>query len=105
MAVLSAVPCDCCAPLAAQDGDGCPARPAPPVESGTCLCHGAVMDRDVEAPDPDHAPVTFRLVDPGTLCRDSASAAQNVATDQIRAHFTGAVSGRELRALLASLLI
>ena len=63
------------------------------------------MDRHVEMPNPDHAVVTCLALDAMALAGESFSLDNGVSTERAACHFAAAESGREVRALIASLLL
>lgn len=97
--------CDCCSHSAPQDSKDCPSQPDSRQGSGTCLCHGAVMDRHVEMPNPDHAVVTCLPLDAMVLVGEPFGLDDGFATERAACHFPTAQSGREVRALIESLLL
>jgi hypothetical protein len=100
--------CDCCshsAPQDSQDSKDCPDQPDSRQGSGTCLCHGAVMDRHIEMPDLGHAVVTCLAPDAMVLVGEPFGLDNGFSTERAACHFPAAESGREVRALIASLLL
>jgi hypothetical protein len=100
--------CDCCSrsvPQDSQDSKDCPGQPDSRQGSGTCLCHGAVMDRHVEMPNPDHAVVMCLAPDAMVLVGEPFGLDNGLSTERAACHFPAAESGREVRALIASLLL
>ena len=97
--------CDCCSRSAPQDSKGGPSQPDSRQGSGTCLCHGAVIAQHVAPPTPDNAVVTFLPLDAVLLVRDSFAVERGFSTEQAACHFPVADSGREVRALIESLLL
>jgi hypothetical protein len=73
--------------------------------SGTCLCHGAVMDRQVVSVDAQHEIVTLVVPDADLSGSQLWAAGRDVLADRRACHFHAAESGREVRALIASLLL
>lgn len=91
--------CGCCGPV--QPAEPAPRRSSP---SGTCLCHGAVLERVAQVPALDLQPFTVNWFD-GTLqiVRPTALFADDVQLSAC--NFAIADSGRTIRALIESLLI
>jgi hypothetical protein len=63
------------------------------------------MDRHVEMPNPDHVVVTCLLPVTMGLAAEPFNLDGPFATGQAACHFPAAESGREVRALIASLLL
>jgi hypothetical protein len=97
--------CGCCPKSASGGGKECPGKPDPYQGSGTCLCHGAVMDRHVVAPDPGHEFVGFVPLDTGLLAQGPVADEGGLTTQRASCHFPSADSGRAVRALIVSLLL
>ena len=97
--------CDCCPRPAPGDADDCPGKPDPCQGSGTCLCHGAVLDRPVAAPHPGHEILGLVPRDAVLMVRDLVETPRGVSTERTACHFPAAESGRAVRALIASLLL
>jgi hypothetical protein len=97
--------CDCCSGPCPGDRNGCPAKPDSRQGGGTCLCHGAVVDRQVVSPDPGHAVVTFLPLDAIPQRGEPFTIERGFPTERVSCHFPAADSGREVRALIASLLL
>jgi hypothetical protein len=70
-----------------------------------CLCHGAVMDRPAALPSPDAGIVSLLPLDGMLLASGSFIAEDRLLTGQAACHFPSADSGREVRALIESLLL
>lgn len=83
-----------------QSNDPCSDR-----GSGTCLCHGAVMDRPAELPNPDAGIVSLLPAAGMLLAGKSFFTEDRDFTGQAACHFPSADSGREVRALIESLLL
>jgi hypothetical protein len=98
-------PCGCCCQPASQGGEERPSQPDSCTEIGTCLCHGAVMDRHVDVPNPEQTLVTFLQEEAGTQAWASPAVELGTPATRSACHFPAADSGREVRALIASLLI
>ncbi len=96
---------DCCSRPDPLDSKHRPGQPESRQGSGMCLCHGAVMDRHVETPDLQEALVTFLPPDAGVLVRQLLTVERGFSTEQAACHFPAADSGREVRALIESLLL
>jgi len=98
--------CDCCSRSIPRDSHKCPGKPADSRQgSGTCLCHGAVMDRPAVPPDPGHEVVGFVPLDTVLVVRGPLAIERSFFTGRTPCHFPAADSGREVRALIASLLL
>jgi hypothetical protein len=100
--------CDCCSrsvPQDSQDSENCPDQPDSRQGSGTCLCHGAVMDRHIEMFTPDHAVVVCLPSGALVLAAEPFGQDDQLVTQRAACHFPAAESGREVRALIASLLL
>lgn len=97
--------CDCCSHSAPPDSKDCPSQPNSRQGSGTCLCHGAVIAQHVLPPSPDNAVVTFLPLEAVLLVQASSAVERGLLTDQAACHFPIADSGREVRALIESLLV
>jgi hypothetical protein len=97
--------CDCCSGSCPGGSKDCPGKPDSRQGGGTCLCHGAVMDRHVVSPDPGLAVVTFLLPDAMLQRGEPLTIEQGFLTERVSCHFPAADSGREVRALIASLLL
>ena len=95
----------CCPSPGSKTGKDHPSAPVSCPEGGTCLCHGAVMDRHVEMPNPDHAVVTSLPPDAMVLVGEPFHLDNGFSTERTACHFPAAESGREVRALIASLLL
>jgi hypothetical protein len=96
---------DCCSPAPASDsGKDHPSNSGR--QGGTCLCHGAVLQSPAILPGVDAGPVTFVAIDALlALTRSSIFADRLFAAEHTICHFPAADSGREVRALIASLLL
>jgi hypothetical protein len=95
---------DCCPASGSNSGQGAPRTPER-IGGGTCLCHGAVMDRHTPSVTLDHQLIAVLPTDElsrqlGPLIADSGLFLSPSACD-----FASAVSGRTLRAHIASLLL
>jgi hypothetical protein len=97
--------CDCCSPTPSSDsGKDQPSDSGK--QGGACLCHGAVLQAPTILPGIDTGPAAFAVVDDlpavtkSTLFADSLSVSGHTIC-----HFPVADSGREVRALIASLLL
>jgi hypothetical protein len=97
--------CDCCSGPRPGGSKDCPGKPDSRQGGGTCLCHGAVMDRHVVAPDPGLAVVTFLLPDAVSQRGEPLTMDRGFPTERVSCHFPAADSGRGVRALIASLLL
>lgn len=96
--------CDCCSRSARSPAKQCPGKSDSHQGSGTCLCHGAVADRHVVPADPGHEVVTFVSLPTSMLIRVPSLAERGLLTQWAACHFPAVDSGRQLRALIASLL-
>lgn len=126
VAVLVACPFPCLAQAAASvvgcavgncattDACSCPASdrddersddPCSDPDSGTCLCHGAVMDRPAALPSPDAGIVSLVPLDGMVLVGEPFFGEDCLLAGQAACHFPSADSGREVRALIESLLL
>jgi hypothetical protein len=98
--------CGCCSHSTPASSKDCPGKQDSRQGSGACLCRGAVMDRHVVAPDPGHEISAFDVPpDIMFLVRQSLAAERSFSTERAGCHFSAAVSGRAVRALIASLLL
>ena len=98
--------CDCCCPgPASEAGKDRPCEPGSSPVNGTCLCHGAVMDRHVAPPTLDQAFVAILPLDAMLLVRESFATQRDFPAEHVACHFAAAISGRDVRALMASLLL
>jgi hypothetical protein len=97
--------CSCCSQSTPSKGKNDPGKPSSRQEGGTCLCHGAVMDRHVVMPDANHEIITSIVLDDIHLAPQPLAFGCNFFTDHIACHFPVAESGKEVRALIASFLI
>lgn len=108
-AAASVDPCaagDCAAACPASDsGNERSDDPCSDSDSGTCLCHGAVMDRPAALPNPDAGIVSLLPLDGMLLAGESFFVEDRLLTGQAACHFPSADSGREVRALIESLLL
>jgi hypothetical protein len=100
--------CKCCsrsAPQNSQNRRHGPGQPDSTRGSRTCLCHGAVMIRHAEMPGPDHALATCPAPDAMLLDATQLALRNDFSDKRAACHFPAAESGREVRALIASLLL
>jgi hypothetical protein len=96
---------DCCGfPCCGADKDHSGAPSSCP-EGGTCLCHGAVMERPAAPPILDCAIAAFLPLDAAILIREAAGGERGPITVKAACHFASVNSGRAVRALIASLLL
>jgi len=95
----------CCPGPASETGKDRPGEPGSRPASGTCLCHGAVTDRPAALPNPDDGFVSLLPPDGMLLTGESFCAEARLLAGQRACHFPLADSGREVRALIASLLL
>jgi len=63
------------------------------------------MDRHLEMPNPEHAFVTCVALDAIFMVGQLFGLDNGLSTERIACHFPAAESGREVRALIASLLL
>lgn len=126
VAVLLVCPFPCLTQAAANVGDcavgdcatteacSCPEsdrgneRPDDPCSdpgSGTCLCHGAVMDARAALPSPDDGIVSLLPLDGMLFAGESFFVEDRLLAGQAACHFPSVDSGREVRALIESLLL
>lgn len=96
---------DACACPASESGNERSDEPCSDAGSGMCLCHGAVMDRPAALPSPDAGIVSLLPLDGMLLASGSFIAEDRLLTGQAACHFPSADSGREVRALIESLLL
>jgi hypothetical protein len=100
--------CDCCSRSAPQQNQGDRDRPNQSDSrkgSGTCLCHGAVIDRHAEMPNPHQVVATYLQLDAAAPTDETSGRDDHLSTIGAACHFPAAESGRELRALIASFLL
>ncbi|MCC6124351.1 MAG: hypothetical protein IT426_05290 [Pirellulales bacterium] len=97
--------CGCCSRSAPGDDTNGPGKSDSRQESGTCLCRGAVMDRHVVAADADCENVYFAAPDAIEFAGQPPIFGRSFFPLRDACHFPTADSGREVRALIASLLI
>ena len=95
----------CCPRPHSETGKDQSGKPISWPESGTCLCHGAVADRHVAPPDPDAGIAAFLPLDAPFVGWEPFAIERGVFTERAASHFPTANSGREVRALIASLLL
>jgi hypothetical protein len=95
----------CCSGPCSDEGKDRPGKRDSRQESGTCLCHGAVMDRQVSLPNPGHEVVTFLPLDAAGPLGESFIADEGFLSRPTACHFPAATSGRILRALIESFLL
>ncbi len=96
---------DACSCPASDRGEERPDAPCSDPGSGTCLCHGAVMDRPAALPSPDAGIVSLLPLDGMLLAGEPFFAEDRPLTGRAACHFPSADSGREVRALIESLLL
>jgi len=97
---------DCCCPSpASEPGKDRPSNPE--TEGGTCLCHGAVLQSPTTLPSLDIMPTVFLPSDDLLSTAKSSSVLGDdlFAVEHAVCHFPAADSGREVRALIESLLL
>jgi hypothetical protein len=82
-----------------------PGKPDSRQGNGTCLCHGAVMDRHVVLPDPGQQVLGLVPPDALLLVLEPWTAERGLFTERVSCHFPTADCGRAVRALIASLLL
>ena len=97
--------CKCCSHPAPQGKKGGPKQPNSRPGGGVCLCHGAVVERHVEMPNPDDAAATCLPSDAMLLLGTPIGRNDGFSTERAACHFPAAESGRAVRALIASLLL
>jgi hypothetical protein len=95
----------CCSGPCSDNGKDKPGKQDSRPKSGTCLCHGAVMDRAIAMPDPGYELVAFLPPDAAGPLRESFGADDGFLSRPTACHFAGATSGRMLRALVESYLL
>lgn len=98
---------DCCCPSPMSDlGKERPSDSDSGRPYGACLCHGAVLQAPTIVPDFDAGHVTFVAVDNLLPATQSSFWADGLlAVERTACHFPAADSGREVRALIESLLL
>lgn len=97
---------DACGCPASESGDERPGDPCSDSNSGgTCLCHGAVMDRPAELPSPDAWIVSLLPLAGMPPAGESSFTEDRRISGNAACHFPSADSGREVRALIESLLL
>jgi len=96
---------DTCSCPASDRGEERSDDPCSDPGSGTCLCHGAVMDRPAALPSPDAGIISLLPLDGMLLAGESFFVEDRLLTGQAACHFPSADSGREVRALIESLLL
>ena len=96
---------DCCSPTPASDsGKDRPSNSSR--QGGNCLCHGAVLQSPAILPGIDAGPVAFVAIDYLlAVTRSSIFSDSLFAVEHTICHFPAADSGREVRALIESLLL
>jgi len=94
----------CCCP-SSEGGKEQSNDPCSDQGCGTCLCHGAVMDRPAVVPSPDPGIVSLMPSAAVLLAGESLFAEDRHFTGQAACHFPSADSGRQVRALIESLLL
>jgi hypothetical protein len=97
--------CKCCSHPAPQDSKDRPSQPDSRKGSGTCLCHGAVVNQHVEMPNLDEAVVAYLSLDSLLPAPQPFAIERSSLSDLAACHFPAADSGREVRALIESLLL
>jgi hypothetical protein len=102
-------PCEaddgCCGSPGSESGKDHTGTPASCPQVGTCLCHGAVIERHVAPPQPDCEIETLLPHDVVLAIGDAAAGERSCAAEPAACHFAAADSGRAVRALIASLLL
>lgn len=96
----------CCpSPASVPNGDR-PGDSDSRTQGGDCLCHGAVLQLPATPPSLDHGPAAFLPVDNLLAAAKSSVVGGTLfAAEHTACHFPAADSGRELRALIESLLL
>jgi hypothetical protein len=95
----------CCSCPCSKTGEDRPGAPVSCPEGGTCLCHGAVMERHVAPPNPDCQFVTFLPLDAMHVVQGAVAIERDFFAEQAACHFPAVDSGRAVRALIGSLLL
>lgn len=95
---------DACCPRP-ESGEDRPCERDSRSGSGMCLCHGAVMDRPTTPPSPDGGLVSVLPLDAMLCAGESFFVEDRILTGRAACHFPAAESGREVRALIESLLL
>ena len=98
--------CHCCSPSPTSE----PGKDRPnnsKTEGGNCLCHGAVLQSPTILPSLDIIPTVFMPGDDLLSTAKSSSVLGDdlFAVEHAVCHFPAADSGREVRALIESLLL
>ncbi len=98
---------DCCGPLpSSESGRDRPNPSDSGAQSGTCLCHGAVLQSPTTPQTHDNGLAAFVPVDALLgVARSSILADSLFAVEHTACHFPAVNSGREVRALIESLLL
>lgn len=95
----------CCSGCASETGNDRPDESRSGSAGGTCLCHGAVVERPASPANPDHLLMTLLPRDALLNVRPSFSFERGLPTEPAARHFPAAHSGREVRAFMESLLL
>lgn len=105
----TAPPAGCCRGCRSSTSESCNDRPRESnsgIQGGTCLCQGAVLQSPAAPPSHDNGLAAFVPVDAlPALARSSILAGSLFAVEHTVCHFPAANSGREVRALIESLLL
>ena len=98
---------DCCGPLPDSESSGDRPNPSDSGTQGrTCLCHGAVLQSPMTPPSHDNGLASFVSVEALlALARSSILADSLFLVEHTACHFPAVNSGREVRALIESLLL
>jgi hypothetical protein len=72
---------------------------------GTCLCHGAFVDHPAALPSPDDGIVSLLPLDGMPAAGECFFTEDGLLAERVACHFPSADSGREVRALIQSLLL
>lgn len=99
----------CCRGCQLSASESCKDRPSESdsgIQGETCLCHGAVLHSPAAPPSHDNGLAAFVPVDAlPALARSSIFADSLFAGKHTVCHFPAVNSGREVRALIESLLL
>ena len=98
---------DCCCPSPASGPNGDrPGNSGSKTQGGNCLCHGAVLQSPTISPSLDIALAAFLPIgDLLAVAKSFVCGGDLFAVEHTVCHFPAADSGREVRALIESLLL
>lgn len=95
----------CCPGPESSSGKDRPGESDSRGDNGTCLCHGAVKERPTIPPAPDNWVVSLPPSERAQCVGELLSAQSCQPTERSACLFAFADSGRQLRALIESLLL